>query len=69
MPNDLISAQETAEMISVSIGTLAMWRYKGTVDLPFYKFCKTIRYKRSDVQSFLARNRVGPEDYATGVAP
>ena len=59
----LIRPRQTAEMLGVSVQTLAVWRYRGNrgnlaPDLPYVKFGRrAIRYRLSDVLRFIEQNR------------
>ncbi|MCI3206353.1 DNA-binding protein [Pandoraea capi] len=47
--------------LSLSPKTPAQWRYLGkfTDELPYYKFGRSVRYRREDVDAFIAKMRVG----------
>jgi hypothetical protein len=59
--DELLSPDEVAELVGVSIGTLANWRSKGVparflragITLPHVPRPDGIRYKRRDVEMFL----------------
>ena len=54
MPQEeLLTPKETAEILRVSIGTLANWRVNQRLWLPFVKLERSVRYRRSDIQAFL----------------
>ena len=63
MPDDMITPAEASKILGAKVSTMAAWRRNGTVDLPFYKIGKLVRYSREDVERFKAESRVGPEDY------
>jgi excisionase family DNA binding protein len=48
-----------AELLNVPEGTLAAWRSSGRVTLPFLKFGGLVRYRRADVEAFVAANLRG----------
>ena len=51
--DDLISAEEAAKFLGVSVGTLAQWRHTKAYPLPFIKTA-TVRYRISDLNKFIA---------------
>lgn len=54
---EFLSAEEVAEILGLKIQTLALWRcYKK--ELPFFHVGRLVRYKRQDVEAWLARRRV-----------
>ena len=61
---DLLSESQAADFLQVSPGTLSVWRSTGRYALPFVKIGARVRYRRSDLQSWLdSRTR------ATGATP
>jgi predicted DNA-binding transcriptional regulator AlpA len=57
--NKLLSAGETAEILGLKESTLAQFRWRGDKRLPWVKLGKSIRYKLSDIESFIERSTVG----------
>lgn len=55
----LWTEREAAERLAVSPGTLRQWRYLKTGP-PFCKIGRSVRYKESDLQAWIKRNRVTP---------
>lgn len=55
----LITPQEAAKIIGVSVRTLQGWRtdWGEYVPLPYYRLGRVIRYKREDIDNFLKRSR------------
>ncbi len=49
----LLTPEETAELLNVSIKLLNDWRYNQKVNLPYVKIGKLVRYKLSDVEQFI----------------
>lgn len=49
----LLPPEVVAELLGVTTGTLAVWRCTGRRNLPFIKASGRIRYRSSDVQSFI----------------
>lgn len=54
--NELITPEETARVLGVSVGTLAVWRSTGRYDIPFVKTGRSVKYKAADIQLFIDRN-------------
>ena len=56
---DLLDEREAAKHLEVSDGTLSVWRSTGRYKLPFIKIGRKVRYRRSDLDAWLAsRTRV-----------
>lgn len=54
---DLITPQEAARILRVTIGTLAGWRHRYDPKwLPWVRVGNRVRYRRRDVKAFLGRN-------------
>lgn len=58
---DLLSASEVADLLGVSISTLAIWRCTKRYPLPYLKVGRLVRYRRADVDQFLAQRTVLPK--------
>jgi hypothetical protein len=56
--NGLISADQAAEFLGVSVGTLAVWRSTKRYFLPFVKVGYLVRYRQSDLSDFILRRVV-----------
>lgn len=55
---DLITTKEAAQILGLSVNTLAMWRYRGR-HLAFRRDGRKqsrVRYRRADVLAYLQRN-------------
>lgn len=57
-PKDLIPAAELAKLLGRRAATLADWRSRRTVDLPFVKIGAAVFYQRGDVWEFLRKRKV-----------
>ena len=55
-PPDSLSPQAAAALLNVPPGTLAQWRSSGRVPLPYLKLGGLIRYRRADLEAFVAAN-------------
>lgn len=58
LKKDWLNPKEIHEEYGLSISTLAKWRM-GNKYLPYSKIGKYIKYKRSDIETFLNNNIVG----------
>ena len=55
---ELLNEEQAAEYLTVSPGTLAVWRSTGRYSLPFVKVGRMVRYRLSDLNAWLeARSR------------
>ena len=55
---ELLNEEQAAEYLTVSPGTLAVWRSTGRYSLPFVKVGRRVRYRLSDLDAWLeARSR------------
>ena len=52
-----LSPREVSKEFGLSVSTLAKWRMQN-LHLPFSKIGKYIKYKRSDIETFLSSNMV-----------
>ncbi len=53
-PDDLLSTADAAEFLHVKAGTLEVWRSSGRYGLKFLKIGRCVRYRRADLESWLA---------------
>lgn len=51
--SDLISAEEAAQFLGVSVGTLSVWRSTKRYSLPFVKVGHLVRYKVCHLKQFI----------------
>ncbi len=54
----LLTTQEVAELLGVSVATLEVWRCTGRTALPFVKVGRCVRYRLSDVERWLESQTV-----------
>ena len=52
---NLITPEQTAQYLGVSIGTLSVWRSSGRWNLPFVKVGSRVMYNPADIQAFIER--------------
>lgn len=57
-PDPLLPTSAAAEFLGVKAQTLEAWRSRRTVDLPFVKVGRCVRYRVSDLQRFVAERVV-----------
>jgi excisionase family DNA binding protein len=53
-PDTLLNTADAAEFLGVKPQTLNLWRSTGRVNLPYLKVGRNVRYRRSDLEAFLA---------------
>ncbi|SFH38320.1 DNA binding domain-containing protein, excisionase family [Nitrosospira sp. Nsp14] len=59
-PTDpLLSTLEAASYLGLADNTLPVWRSTGRYDVPYIKVGRLVRYRKSDLDSFLARRTQG----------
>lgn len=51
--SELLDEKQAAEHLTVSPGTLSVWRSTGRYNLPFVKVGRMVRYRRSDLDEWL----------------
>jgi excisionase family DNA binding protein len=59
MSDEFLGTKDAARVLGVQPGTLEVWRSSGRYDLPFIKVGRCVRYRRADLDHWLAsRTRV-----------
>jgi excisionase family DNA binding protein len=56
---ELFTNDQAAEYLSVTPGTLEVWRSTKRYIIPFIKVGRNVRYRRSDLDEFLKSRTVG----------
>lgn len=56
---DLLTPEQASKCISVPTATLAVWRCTNRVVIPFVKIGRAVRYRKSDLDAFIAANMHG----------
>lgn len=56
MRSELLSRKEAAAYLGVAEQTLAIWKCTKRYDLPHVKIGKLVKYKKSELDAFIARN-------------
>lgn len=54
--SELLSRKEAAAYLGIAEQTLAIWHCTKRYDLPCAKIGRLVRYKKSDLDAFIARN-------------
>lgn len=55
---ELLSSEQAASYIGVSPGTLEVWRCTKRYHIPFIKVGRLVKYRKSDLDSFLNERTV-----------
>jgi len=71
MPNHLMTVQEAAQFLSVSVSTLYGWAWQRKI--PFVKVGRALRFEAADLERFIRANRFearseGPRTIGPSVA-
>jgi len=53
---NLLKPNDAANILGVTIGTLAVWRATGRYPLLFIKIGKNVMYRSGDIDAFIASN-------------
>lgn len=60
LDDELVSTREAARFLGLTNEkTLAVWRSTKRYDLPYVKFGRTVRYRRSALRAFVERRTLG----------
>lgn len=51
--NQLLSPDQVASQLGITIHTLAVWRCTGRYPLKFHKIGNRVRYRQSDIDEFV----------------
>lgn len=51
--DNLLSPMEASLLLGVSVDTLSVWRCTGRYNLPFVKVGRLVRYRKSDLDTWL----------------
>ena len=57
-PARYLRAEQAAEFLGTTANTLGVWRCKRTVQIPYIKVGKSVKYRLSELKAFLAKNTV-----------
>jgi hypothetical protein len=53
MNNNLLTPSQAADLLGVTIGTLAVWRCTSRYPLPFVKIDRCVKYRINDINNFI----------------
>jgi excisionase family DNA binding protein len=56
---ELLTTQEAADFLGISPGSLEVWRSTKRYAIPYIKCGRLVRYRRSDLEAWLASRTVG----------
>lgn len=59
MKQELYSRSEVAKYLGLSEATLETWACTGRYNLPFIKVGRLVRYRKSDIDSWLQKRTTG----------
>ena len=51
---DLLDEKAAADLLQLAPGTLSVWRSTGRYAIPFVKVGRRVRYRRADLEAWLA---------------
>jgi excisionase family DNA binding protein len=54
--SELLSRREAAAYLGVAEQTLAIWKCTKRQSLPYVKIGKLVKYRKSDIDEFIAKN-------------
>ena len=64
--SELLDTIEAAEYMNTPPKSMVTWRCTGRVKIPYVKIGGNVRYKRSDLDAFIAANTHGGPDAEGG---
>jgi excisionase family DNA binding protein len=50
---DFLTTPQVAEILGLAENTLEIWRHRGGIGPKFLKFGRAVRYRRSDLESWI----------------
>mgnify|MGYP003759957115 CR=1 FL=1 len=53
---NLVTPDQAANHLSVSVRTLAKWRSTGFPNIPYVKVSRCVRYRLSDLDAYIAKH-------------
>jgi excisionase family DNA binding protein len=57
--SELFTSEQAAGYIGVTAKTLAVWRCVGRYNIPFVKVGRLVKYRKSELDAFLASRTIG----------
>ena len=55
---ELLTTQQASEFLGIPAQTLVNWRFNQRYALPYVKFGKLVRYKKSDLVEFISQHTI-----------
>jgi excisionase family DNA binding protein len=62
--DNLLTVQQLADLLQYSRHTVYVWMCKSQLPIPYYKFPRGVRFKRSDVDEWIESRKVMPVIHA-----
>jgi hypothetical protein len=59
--SQLLNEREVASILAVQQKTLTSWRHTKRVEIPFVKIGRSVKYRVSDLRTFVEANRQGSD--------
>ncbi len=60
----LLTQSEAAKYLGTTVGTFNTWRHYGRNPLPYIKWGNRIKYKKEDLDAWIAENTINPDKKA-----
>jgi len=60
----MLTPQQAADYLGVTVGTLGIWRCSRRYPLPFVKVGRKVCYLKSDLDTFIERRTRGSDDHS-----
>ena len=57
----LLNTKQVAELLGIKPHTLNVGRCDGSLDIPYFKIGRSVRYSRDDVEAYLQERRVAQQ--------
>jgi len=57
----LLTGHEAAKILGIKAASLAQRRWRGDLALPYVKLGKVIRYKLTDINTYIEKNTIAEE--------
>lgn len=62
----LLTQTQAAKYIGTTVGTLNTWRHYGRNPLPYIKWGNRIKYRKEDLDAWIAENTINPNKKEDG---
>ena len=59
LPSPLLDEKQAAEILTVTPGTLSVWRCTRRYPIPYVKVGRAVRYRLADLEAFMQSRTVG----------